>query len=126
MAERRLALAAMLALGVCPPAQAQVPATTDREIRGLIDGLAQSSCRFERNGSWYDGTRAAAHLQRKYDYLRKRERVASAEQFIEAAASRSSVTGRAYRVACAGLEPSDAGPWFRQRLSMLRRHPDGT
>jgi len=104
------------------PAPAQPAAGAEREIAALIDGLAQSSCRFSRNGSWYDGARAAEHLRRKYDYLRKRELADTSEQFIERAASRSSVSGRAYRVACPGEPERDAGPWFLQRLELLRHH----
>ncbi len=48
---------------------------------------------FQRNGSWYDGSDARAHLQRKYDYLLKKGMVDSAEQFIERAASQSSMSG---------------------------------
>lgn len=104
------------------PATAKPTDGAEREIATLIDGLAQSSCRFSRNGSWYDGARAAAHLRRKYDYLRKRELADTSEQFIERAASRSSVSGRAYRVACPGEAERDAGPWFLERLKALRHH----
>ncbi|MCD7099504.1 DUF5329 domain-containing protein [Stenotrophomonas sp. MMGLT7] len=90
------------------------------EIHALLDGLATSSCRFQRNGTWYDGERARAHLQRKYAYLQRRGLAVDAEAFIEQAASRSSVSGRVYRVACPGQPERDASPWFRERLQQLR------
>lgn len=116
---RALALLFALALAAPLPAHA-TPAEADREIAALIDGLRDSPCRFQRNGRWFDGSRAAAHLRRKYDYARGRGGVDSAEAFIELAASRSSFTGRAYRVQCGGAEAMDAGPWFRMRLALLR------
>ena len=47
-------------------------ATTQREITGLLQALEHSGCRFQRNGSWHEAAEARSHLQRKYDYLLKR------------------------------------------------------
>lgn len=101
-------------------AQAAPSAQAEREIRGLMDALASSQCQFQRNGSWHGREEARAHLQRKYDYLRKRNQVDSAEQFIERAASRSSVSGKPYRVRCPGQADVDAASWFGARLKALR------
>ncbi len=90
-----------------------------------MDALSESGCRFQRNGSWHDATEARAHLQRKYDYLLKRDKVDTAEQFIERAASRSSMSGRAYRVQCNGRE-QDAASWFNGQLKRLRSSGAGT
>lgn len=116
-------LALVAWLGPALPAVAAAADPADGEIRALIAALADSPCRFQRNGSWYDAPRAAAHLQRKYDYLRRRGQAGDAQQFIERAASTSSVSGRPYRVACPGQPERDAGPWFDDQLRMLRRHP---
>lgn len=118
---RAEALALLLWVGAATP-----PADDAREIGGLLDALATSPCRFQRNGSWYDGGRAAAHLQRKYDYLRQRGQAGTPEQFIARAASRSSVSGRPYRVACPGQPERDAGAWFEEQLRLQRRHRAGT
>nr|WP_295377132.1 DUF5329 domain-containing protein [Pseudoxanthomonas sp.] len=91
-----------------------------REITQLMDGLSNSQCEFQRNGKWYGRADARAHLQRKYDYLLKRDLVDTAEQFIERAASKSSLSGRAYRVRCPGQPEQDAGAWFLSRLKSLR------
>ena len=74
-----LMLAILLA---APLAQAAPGPQAQREIAQLIGSLDGSQCRFQRNGSWYDGSDARAHLQRKYDYLLKKNQVDSAEQFI--------------------------------------------
>ena len=100
---------------------AAVDTTTRNEIAGLMQALQQSGCRFQRNGTWYDAAQARSHLQRKYDYLLKRDLVASSERFIELAGSRSSMTGRAYKVACNGNAEQDAASWFNQQLQLLRR-----
>lgn len=100
-------LRAVLALALIAPgvALAAPSDTARREIAGLIGALDGSSCRFQRNGSWHDAAEARAHLQRKYDYLLKKDKVDTAEQFIERAASQSSMSGKPYRIACPG-QPS--------------------
>lgn len=115
-----LCLSAGVAIAAAPPT---APTTEQREIAGLIDALGRSGCRFERNGSWHDAMQARAHLQRKYDWLRKRGKAGTAEQFIERAASRSSVTGRAYHVQCPGKPTLDSARWFRAVLAALRATP---
>jgi hypothetical protein len=116
---RAVTVLLVVTLALSQPAQA-TPAVAEREITALIDGLRDAPCRFQRNGRWYDGARAAAHLRRKYDYVRGRGGVDSAEAFIELAASRSSLTGRPYRVRCGDADAMDSGDWFRARLGMLR------
>ncbi|MCD9086946.1 DUF5329 domain-containing protein [Stenotrophomonas sp. SY1] len=110
-----VALATAAASAVAAPSP-----TAQREITGLMQALETSGCRFQRNGSWHDAAQARSHLQRKYDYLLKRDLADTAEQFIDRAASRSSISGKAYRVACPGAAEQDAGPWFLRQLRSLR------
>ena len=91
-----------------------------REIAALIDGLGASGCRFERNGSWYDAKTAKAHLQKKYDYLRKRGMADTAELFIERAASESSMSGKPYHVRCPGAAAEPSRLWFERKLRAVR------
>ena len=84
-----------------------------------MDNLAKSGCQFQRNGEWHDAADARAHLQRKYDHLLNKNQVDTSEQFIQRAASKSSLSGRAYRVKCAGKE-QDAAAWFDAQLRRLR------
>ena len=114
-----LLLAAALA-AIAVPASAAPSAATQREINGLMPALESSGCRFQRNGTWYEGAAARGHLQRKYDYLLKRDMVDSSEQFIDRAASRSSMSGKAYKVSCSGAQEQDASAWFLQQLRRLR------
>jgi hypothetical protein len=98
-----------------PSAQAQ------REIAQLIGSLDGSRCQFQRNGSWYGPADARLHLQRKYDYLLRKDKVDTAEQFIERAASQSSMSGKPYRIACPGQPEQTAAVWFTARLAALRQ-----
>ena len=116
---RNFLIVASLAV-IALPATAAPSGTTQREITGLMQALETSGCRFQRNGTWYDAVAARGHLQRKYDYLLKRDMVDSSEQFIERAASRSSMSGKAYKVSCTGTPEQDASAWFLQQLRRLR------
>nr|WP_142806240.1 YfeK family protein [Stenotrophomonas maltophilia] len=111
-------LAALLA---APVAHAAPGPQAQREIAQLISSLDGSQCRFQRNGSWHDAAEARAHLQRKYDYLLKKNQVDSAEQFIERAASQSSMSGKPYRIHCPGQPEQTAAAWFGARLQALRQ-----
>ncbi len=117
----RGALTLMLLFAVAATTQAAPGDTARREIAGLIASLDGSSCRFQRNGSWHDAAEARAHLQRKYDYLLKKGQVDTAEQFIERAASRSSISGKPYRIACPGQPEQTASAWFGSRLAAQRQ-----
>jgi hypothetical protein len=110
----------LLALVVEVPAGAAPPPAAVREIEGLIAALGASGCDFQRNGSWYPAKKAEQHLRRKYDYLRERDKIATAEQFIELAGARSSMSGRAYLVRCPGKPVVDSAAWLQGRLRVLR------
>ena len=101
-------------------AQAAPSEKAKAEITGLMDNLANSGCQFQRNGDWHDAADARAHLQRKYDYLLKKSLVDTSEQFIQRAASKSSVSGKPYRVKCGALE-LDSAVWFDMQLQRLRK-----
>ena len=101
-------------------AWAAPPAQAEREIERLIGALGASGCEFQRNGTWYPASEAQAHLRRKYDYLRKRDLVDTAEQFIERAGTRSSMSNKAYAVRCPGKAAVPSAQWLGARLSELR------
>jgi len=91
---------------------------TERElIEGLIRAVAESDATFLRNGEEHDAKEAAEHLRNKWE--RAGDRVKTAEQFTEHLASRSSMTGRPYRIREAGTTVP-AGDWLRARLEKLR------
>lgn len=93
--------------------------TAQAEVRYLLDYLEHSGCEFYRNGSWHNAADARAHLERKYNYLLRNGQVAKAEDFIERAASTSSMSGKPYRVRCARMAPVPSAQWLSDEL---RRH----
>ena len=70
---------------------------------------------FIRNGAEYDAKAAEAHLKRKLDY--GGERLKTAEQFIEYCATKSSISGQAYKIRFADGKTTEAGPFLRARLT---------
>jgi hypothetical protein len=108
---------ALLWLGA---ACAQAPADTRREVEHLLDYVARDDCQFNRNGTWYQGPAARAHLKKKFDYLDKRNLAPTAEAFIERAATSSSTSGAAYQVRCANGAATASGPWLSAELRRYR------
>lgn len=114
----RLLLAACL---LASPAWADgLPLAAQAEIDGLLSRLAASHCRFQRNGVWHAADAAQIHLRRKLDHLATRGAVASAEEFIERAATKSSVSGRPYLVKCGDRPALPSGAWLHAELGALR------
>lgn len=69
---------------------------------------------FIRNGSEYDARQAAEHLRLKLK--RAGNRIKTAEEFIRLCASRSSLSGEAYRLKSPDGKTVDAEVFFRERL----------
>jgi hypothetical protein len=113
-------LALIAALCILPAARAAPLPTAELEINHLLGLIEQSGCEFFRNGTWYDAQRAAAHLRTKYDALSASEEIATAEDFIDKAASRSSMSGQAYLIRCGGGAPMTTRQWFSAALARYR------
>ena len=116
MSGARALCCALLALAPSVGARGAPPAAAQLEITTLLRDVGTSGCEFYRNGTWYDAKRAQAHLDMKYRDLARRDQIATAEDFITRAATRSSLSGQAYQIRCPGnaVEPSDQ--WLRDRL----------
>ncbi|MCC2970821.1 DUF5329 domain-containing protein [Massilia sp. IC2-476] len=115
-------LASSVLAAVCLNANAApTPPAIRAEIDGLMAKMSNSGCQFERNGSWHSGADASKHLLRKLDYIEgRRETLQSAEQFIDLAASKSSFSGRSYRVKCGSGETLPSRDWLHRELKTLR------
>ena len=87
----------------------------------MLHALGTSQCAFFRNGTWHDSAEAERHLKRKLDYFEHRRLLSTADAFIDDAASRSSMSGKAYQVRCAGKPAQASADWLRQKLSELRQ-----
>lgn len=115
---RRALLAALLGT-----AAAFAHATPSESEHRLIDTLIQrvakmGSMTFLRNGSEYNATEAAKHMQAKYEHFKKE--IVTAEDFIERCATRSEMTGQAYRVKLGGGAIKESGEFLRAELRSLR------
>jgi hypothetical protein len=110
----------VFALSCCSFAQAAPPATAQAEINYLLAAIDRSGCQFYRNGSWYDSKQAQAHLRGKYDALMAANRIQTAEDFIERAATRSSISGQAYAIRCNADPVVPTDRWLRDQLARYR------
>lgn len=111
----------LLFLAACLLSFAAIAAESpvDAEIDALIARVGQAhGVVFVRNGSAHSAAEAAAHLQRKR--VAAGGRFASAEQFIDRIGTRSSLSGRAYRVRAADGTEVDSAPWLRRLLREVR------
>ena len=102
------------------PAQAAPPAIAVDEISYLLGFIGSSGCKFYRNGSWYDSHRAQSHLRNKYNFLAERDRIKTADDFIEQAATRSSMSGEEYQIQCEAGPAVPSNRWLRTALSGYR------
>lgn len=102
------------------PAHAEIPAPAKAEIDHLVAYVGNSGCEFYRNGSWYDGKKGAEHLQMKLDWLGGRNMIQAAQDFIDKAATQSSMSSIAYKVRCNGGEPVLSAKWLSEELARFR------
>lgn len=98
---------------------------TAQEIDRLFDVLRGSGCEFQRNGRWHSAEQAAAHLQRKREYIANKGLLTDSESLIELAASKSSLSGKPYRVKCPGRPVVESRAWFMRKLAELRLRDAG-
>ena len=112
----------VLLLAVSENSLADVPESQAPEVDYLIRSLKTSGCEMIRNGKSYDGEAAAAHVRLKYDYFR--DEIFSTQEFIERAATRSTMSGKAYMVDCPGEEPIPSADWLQNKLKAYRKKQD--
>ena len=98
-----------------------LPPSTEQEISHLFSYLENSDCRFNRNGHWYTTKEAVEHINSKYRYLLDKDLVSDTESFIARAATKSSMSGKAYLVQCGTTQPQPSGPWFKTELARYRK-----
>jgi len=115
-------LCLVLGLTLAPAACAAPPVIAQTEINYLLGFIEGSACEFFRNGSWYDAKKAAAHLRDKYEFLATGNRIQTAEDFIEEAATQSSLSGRPYQVRCGSDQAVTSNQWLRDVLERYRAH----
>mgnify|MGYP001073101015 CR=1 FL=1 len=116
----RTALLALLFGASALLAQATPSAAEEKLIDTLIQRVSKMNAMvFLRNGNEYNAADAAKHMQAKYDYFKKE--LATAEDFIERCASRSEMTGQAYKVKLNDGAVRDANEFLNSELRALRQ-----
>lgn len=89
----------------------------EAEIAHLLNFVASSDCIFQRNGDVHSPAEAREHIDKKYQYLKKR--VKTTEQFIRYAATRSSISRKEYTVTCGDRQLTSA-QWMATELERFR------
>jgi uncharacterized protein DUF5329 len=118
----RLASTAIALVLIAAAHAAPTPAAK-AEIEYLLSAVASSDCRFYRNGTWYDAKSAAAHLRGKYESLAARGLIRSTDDFIDRAATKSSLSGQDYEIKCEGVAQMSSRQWLTGVLVSFRATP---
>ena len=120
--QARITCGAMLIAALLwpPAARADTPVKVQSEVNFLLGYVDGSGCEFYRNGSWYTSHKAHLHLRDKYKYLVQHNQLDTTEQFIERAASESSLSGEPYQIRCSGRAAVGSQQWLREKLVELR------
>lgn len=111
----RLFAVLLVSIVFCTPVIAG--SSMDNEITHLLNYIETSDCIFVRNGSRHDPKEAVKHIEKKYNYLKKR--IKSTEDFIKGAATGSSISGRPYMIICNDKEMKTAD-WLIAELKIFR------
>ena len=113
-------LALGLGLVIAPIARAEPPTTVKQEVNYLIRYIGDSGCEFKRNGTWNNSKTAEAHVRGKYDFLVTLGRIDTTKDFIDKAATESSLSGQPYEIRCSGDLPMPSGLWLSNELARYR------
>lgn len=94
-------------------------AATQDEIRHLLKFIESTSCQYERNGSFHNGSEAVAHIKKKYQYFA--DDIKTAEDFINYSASKSTFSGKYYTIHCPEQKPIKSQTWLLNELTRYRQ-----
>ncbi|CAM3073202.1 hypothetical protein SB6411_01480 [Klebsiella spallanzanii] len=109
-------LCAVMALLLTLPAFAKINAYQEARINAMLDALAQKKdLIFVRNGDAHTCEEAVSHLRLKLGNTRNR--INTAEQFIDKVASSSSITGKPYIVRIPGKSDENAQPYLHALIA---------
>jgi hypothetical protein len=111
--------AAIFPLALLVPAIVVSAADMDTEIQQLMRRVESSTCSFVRNGTAHTPADAREHMERKYEFVKSY--VHTTEDFIEKAASKSSMTGDPYYVDCPDQKRVTTEAWLTDQLQQIRK-----
>lgn len=109
----------LLVLGLACPlhARAEPPAIVQQEVRHLLTYIEESGCEFSRNGIWSSSKAAQAHVRTQYDSLVRQDRIRTTRDFIEKAASDTTLYEKPHQVRCGLATPVPSEPWLSDELA---------
>ena len=108
----------VLTLFLCAWSNTSFAATVKEvEINHLLQFIGNTNCTFIRNGESHPSLEAKSHIERKYNYAKSK--IKSAEDFIQYAATKSSMSGEYYKIICAGNE-NTSKQWLLNELAAFR------
>jgi len=113
-----MAIAAFFAAVVAARAATR-PAPEQEAIDWLLSEVKGSDAVFIRNGSEYNGEKAAAHLKSKLFFAGKR--VQTAREFIVGVASRSETSGKPYEIRSKDGARQPLEKWLLERLAVFEK-----
>jgi hypothetical protein len=90
------------------------------EINHLLQYVEKTNCKYERNGTMYSGKEAAAHMSKKYAYFK--DKISSAEDLIDYAATKSELSGKPYTIHCSGKPVMKSRDWLLKELRSFRKN----
>ena len=102
-------------------ARSDVPDADRHEVLHLLEYLRNSDCAMERNGKKHDSEDAYSHVKRKYEYFR--DEIRTSEDFIEYSASKSTMSGKFYRIFCENESAVLTRDWLLEELHDYRERP---
>ena len=107
---------ACLCLALVPSVEAAAaPPEEQKKIEALIAHVASlKKAVFIRNGKEYDAASAAKFLRGKWEANDKE--IKTATEFIEKVATKSSTSGKAYRIRLEDGKETDCGPYLTGQL----------
>ena len=108
-----------LSLTALPLAAATRPAAEQEAIDWLLLEVKGSDAVFIRNGSEYDGEKAAAHLKSKLFWAGKR--VQTARDFIVGVASHSEASSKPYEIRSRDGKRGPLEKWLFERLEIFEK-----
>jgi hypothetical protein len=88
-------------------------------VEYLLSYIRSSNLTFVRNGNTFSSDIAAEHIKHKYEYNKKD--IHSAEDFIELAATKSSLTGEPYLVNIGDGTSKPVADWLAEELARYRK-----
>jgi Family of unknown function (DUF5329) len=91
------------------------------EVKHLLAFIKNSKCNLVRNSDVHTGEIVAKHIEKKYNYFR--DDIKNTEEFIEYAATKSTLSGIYYMVNCPGGKSIKAQDWLAQELQSFRNAP---